>query len=485
MKARLFITTIILSGAIGLYAQNQEDALRYSKMNLTGTARYLGLGGALGAVGADFSALSTNPAGLGLFRKSEYSLTPAFSLAKTETTYLGKLREDNRYNLNLANLGVVFAKDLTAGTDAPGWKMVQVGLGMNRLSNFNNRILLEGNNKHHSLLTGYAHQADGNQPKNLDQFTTKLAYDADLLWVFDSTNLYYDADVYRGGVLQQKSITTSGSINEMVFGIGSNYDDRFYLGASIGIPFVRYNYESIYTEKDNADTIYYFKSFDRFEEISTRGTGFNVKFGAILRATDWLRLGAAFHSPTFYSKLHDSWSYSMKSRFDNGKEYTSEAPDGKFDYELTTPMKAIGSAMVQFGKMGFVSAEYEFVDYSEAKLNSSTYKYFDENTEIREKYTAAHNLRFGAEWRLREIYIRGGYAMLGSPYKSGVNDGKADQLSLGFGIRDADYFVDFGYRVSSYNEDSHLYWVPEGFNAPVANNKFANQVFMITFGWRY
>ncbi len=485
MKTKLFIMAIFISIGLAINAQNQEDALRYSRMSLTGTARYLGLGGALGAVGADFSSLSTNPAGIGLFRKSEYNITPAFALAKTETTYLGQVSEDNKYNLNLANLGVVYVKDLTAGTNAPGWKIVQFGIGMNRLNNFNNRILLQGHNKKHSLLTGYAHQADGSLPKNLDQFTTKLAYDTDLLWVFDSVRYYYDADVYRGGVLQQKSITTSGAINEMVFGISSNYNDRLFVGASIGWPFVRYNYKSVYSEKDNADTISYFKSFDRNEEINTKGIGLNMKLGAILRANDWLRLGLAYHSPTFYTNLRDDWKYSMKSNFDNGKSYTATAPDGKFEYELTTPMKVIASAMVQFGKMGFVSAEYEFIDYSEAKLNSGSYKFFDENTEIREKYTATNNLRLGAEVRLSEIYFRGGYAMMGNPYKTEVNEGQINQLSVGMGIREKDFFVDFGYRVSLTNEDYYLYYVPKGFTTPIANNKFSNKNFMITFGWRY
>ncbi len=483
MKKTFFIFIIILS-AIELHSQNQEDALRYSQFNLMGTARNIGLSGAIGAVGADFSGLSVNPAGLALFRGSEFNFTPMFSLSKTESSYFGQLRDDSGFNLGFTNLGVVISRGMATGQDQTGWNMVQFGVAINRLANFSNRITTEGHNRNNSLLTGYVHQADGTDSKNLDQFTTKLAFDTDLIWVFDTKNLYYDADVYRGGVLQQISRSTSGSIDELVFGIGGNYNNKFYLGAVLGIPMVDYYSESTFIERDNKDTIYFFKSFERSEELRTSGTGFNLKLGSILRATDWLRVGLAFHSPTFYTGLRDKWNYSMKSNFDNGKNFTASAPEGQFEYELTTPMKLIGSVMLQIGKLGFVSADYEVIDYSASKLNSDSYKFFDENNEIKTKYRTANNIRLGGEIRLSGLYLRAGMASFESPFKPGVNDGYMNQASFGIGIRNKRNYFDFGYRMNSLSEKSYLYWVPDGFTSPVAENKFDRQALVLTMGWR-
>ena len=55
-------------------AQNELDALRYSNTGTGGTARSYAMANAFGALGADLSAFHINPAGLGLYRKSEVSI---------------------------------------------------------------------------------------------------------------------------------------------------------------------------------------------------------------------------------------------------------------------------------------------------------------------------------------------------------------------------------------------------------------------------
>jgi hypothetical protein len=493
MNTRLLITLSLSLAMLTLYSQNQEDALRYGKTSLVGSARYMAMGGAYGSIGADFSALSINPAGIGMFRKSEFAFTPLITFSETEATYFGQMRDDSKYNLNLGNIGFVLSSDISGNAQAAGWQRLQFGFGLNRINNFSNRIFIQGFNDNSSLMTGYVHQADGIAPDDLDQFTTQLAYDAWLIWPMDDTEDYfYDTDAYFGGVNQQQTITTSGSMSEMLFTVGSSYNDRLYLGASVGIPYIRYKYESEYTETDPDNTYPEFISLTRNEKLETSGTGVNLKLGAILRATDWLRLGAAFHTPTYYSNMRDDWRYSMKSTLflDNKTENRSaQSQPGRFDYELTTPMKAIASATVLFGKSGLVSAEYEFADYSDMKLNSSSFKFVDENQAIRDEYTAAHNIKLGTEWRLNDVYFRGGYAIYSSPYSSDMNDGATDQLSLGIGLRQQDYYVDFAWVNSSYKEDKYMYWVPQGegldFSTPVANQTFNRQLFMLTLGWRF
>jgi len=492
MKTRMILTLAFLLKALATYTQTAEDALRYSRTSLSGSARLMGMSGAYSSVGADFSAISVNPGGLGMFRMSEFTLTPQIVFSETEATYFNELRDDSKYNLNLGNIGYVYSAPLAGdGLDA-GWKRIQLAFGLNRINNFNNRVFIQGFNNNSSLMTGYAHMADRTLPDNLDRFTTKLAYDTWLIWPMDTIDYYYDADMYSGNVMQQQIITTSGSMSEIVFAIGSNYNDRLYIGATVGVPYIRFRYESEYTETDPDNLSPAFISLTRNETVETRGTGLNLKLGMIARATDWLRLGAAFHTPTYYWNMRDEWRYRMSSELflDNRRENLSaESPLGRFDYELTTPMRAIGSATVLFGKSGLVTAEYEFTDYSEIKLNSATYKYVNENRSMRENYTTSHNIRFGTEWRLNDVYFRGGYAIFGSPYKTGINDGKGNQFSIGLGLRQENYYIDFAYVNSNYKEDRYMYWVPGGegldFITPIANQTFSRQHFMLTLGWRF
>jgi hypothetical protein len=104
MKKICLTLTLLGMFAGGTFAQNQLDALRYSRLNPSGTARFVAMGGAFGALGSDFSALSVNPGGIGLYRSSEFSITPSFSTTTTESQLNGNFREDSRYNFNLGNV---------------------------------------------------------------------------------------------------------------------------------------------------------------------------------------------------------------------------------------------------------------------------------------------------------------------------------------------------------------------------------------------
>ena len=108
-------------------------------------------------------------------------------------------------------------------------------------------------------------------------------------------------------------------------------------------------------------------------------------------------------------------------------------------------------------KKGLISIDYELIDYSSARLRSEFYGYDSENASIDRKYTHANNLRVGTEWRFDPFSIRGGYALYGSPFKSGVNDGVRENYSFGFGIREDVFYIDFAYIFSKTSEDYYIY----------------------------
>ena len=73
-KVFILCASILLS--VAAMAQNDIDAFRFSQVNWSGTARFMGAGGAFGSIGGDFSALATNPAAIGLYKKDEITFTP-------------------------------------------------------------------------------------------------------------------------------------------------------------------------------------------------------------------------------------------------------------------------------------------------------------------------------------------------------------------------------------------------------------------------
>ncbi len=483
MKKTSLLLIASLFFSITLNAQNEVDALRYSELNLGGTARFISLGGAFSALGADFSTLSTNPAGIGLYKKSEFSFSPSFYRGKTESDFYNNITEDSKFIFNVSNIGVVFPfflQNKFSKEERSGWKFAQFGFGLNRQNNFNNRMIMESSNHHNSLLTQYLDFADGINYQNLNPFDTEMAFNTYLLDTLGGSSSYISA-VPNGGVEQRKVITMSGSMNEFVFTLGGNYNDRLYIGGTLGLPFFSYTETSTYSEFDNADTITDFDAFELHEELTTRGSGINFKFGLIFRASNWVRIGAAFHTPTNYYKVEDDWNKTMKSFWDDGTVLNTESPKGKFDYSLTTPMRVIGSIAFIFGKAGLISADYEYADYAEAKLRSDDYGFVDENQAIRDKYTAQHNIKIGTEWRLDPITVRGGYAVYGTPFKSGINDGKRSSVSFGLGLRQRNFFIDLAYVYTHETEDYYLY--SSNYVNPAENNITSGN-FLITFGFK-
>jgi long-subunit fatty acid transport protein len=477
MKKTTCLLAMIVVLSFQAYSQNQVDALRFSQNIYGGTARSVAMGGAFGALGADFSTLSMNPAGIGLYKSSEITFSPSIYVGKTNSTYAGQSADDIKYNFNFSNAGIVFA--IIPKKPESVWKGIQLGIGVNRIANFNNSILIEGPNSQNSIVDNYLADATGVEPSALYQFGSELAFNTYLLDTLGGLTNYISA-IPNGGTLQQKYIEIHGSINELVVTIGGNYNDKLYIGGTFGFPYLRYYENSTYKETDTEDTIVGFNSMSLHEDIESEGTGFNFKLGLIYRITDWVRIGAAVHTPTFYN-MKDKYSREMTANYDNGVEYNAESPKGSFDYELNTPLKAIGSIAFVIGKHALISADYEFIDYSNARLHSKTYEFFEANEAIGKAYKGTSNIRAGFELKFDPVCIRGGYQLSFSPYKNDYNDGQRMAFSGGIGLRDKSYFIDLGYMYQAKSEDYYLYS-----NVPsAAVNDFSSHNIILTLGCKF
>jgi hypothetical protein len=473
-----------------LVAQNDVDALRYSRTTFGGTARYTSMAGAFGSLGADFSTLSINPAGIGLYSKSEFTITPSFFMGKTKSEFNNSTSEDYQYNFNLGNIGVVWVTDRN-NNETNIFKNFQLGFGMNRVNNFNTRMLMEGFNDKNSLIDTYVDNANGIPYQNIENDQNGLyAFDLNLAWwaflidtLDGSSNQYKGALPAGGGVWQRKEINTWGSMNEMVISGGTNIQDRVYIGLTLGFPSVRYFEESLYSEIDVRNDIFDFRKFTKYDELTTTGSGFNMKFGMIARPADWMRVGGAIHSPTWYGNMRDEWFTKIYSEFDNGDAYSEWSPNGSYNYNLETPWRALGSLSFVLYQRALLSADYEFVDFSMAHLRASDYNFYDENIEIKRKYTATHNVRVGGEMRFDFFAVRGGFGYNMSPYADDINDGDRYYYTGGFGYRDKDFFIDLAFVRSLQKEDYYFYGSPNVATNPVKNTGITNSL-LITLGMR-
>jgi len=491
MKRYFIIALLLIAAILDTRGQGAVDALRYSRLSIGGTARYMGMSGAFGALGGDFTVSSTNPAGLGIYSTSEMSITPSVFIGSTESLYNGEINKDSRANFALGNAGFVMTSRLDPRTSM-GWKSVQFASGLNRLADFNNQTLISGFNAENSLLDTYVQAANGINYWDLEEDPYgSYAFDLSPAWwtyLLDlgDTSIYnqYISPVPGGNVQQTKAINTRGSMNEYVFSFAANYQDKLYLGATFGIPFIRYYEHSVYTESDIDGSIYDFSHFDRIEDVETHGNGFNFKFGMIYRLTDWMRIGASFHSPSWFSNMEDYWQVTMKSYFDNGDSYVRNSPSGNYQYDLMTPMRVQGNVGFIIGNVGLVSADYEWVDYSMARLSAYDYSFDEENRTITNSYKSGHNFRVGTEWRYNIFSFRGGVRYETSPYDNNLNDGSLLGFSAGLGFRTGPFFMDLAYAYTSRVEDYYLYNTTDIYTNAASNTARTSTV-LTTFGLKF
>lgn len=459
MKKIISVVSLIVLCLQFIQAQTSEDALRYSRVNYGGTARFGGLSGAFGALGADFSTTAINPAGIGLYSMSEMTFTFAPIIGNTSSTYNGTTATNSRTNFGIGNFGFVF--NINPSTNST-LKSINIGFGFNRQNDFNSSTRIVGFNAKNSLMSNYTdilnrEQVSPSVVRDLYPFDMGLAYAANLV-PYDTIWKEYYCDAAYGGVTQKKDITTYGSMNELDFTFSANFSNNLFIGITFGIPMISYYENSVYREENTFDTIPEFKNLTYVYNLQTKGTGFNLKAGVIYKPIQWFRVGLAVHTPTWYPAMQDEWFSSMQSSFTttlwNSTQYS---PVGYYDYKLRTPFRAIGSLAFFVGQYGLVSADYEYVNYSQARLNSSGDPFTIANNEILTNYRSWGNIRIGTEWALSNFRLRGGFAYFSDPYTSTASNGQRFQASAGFGYRSKYFFADVSYIWSKMNQDYYLY----------------------------
>ncbi|MEG1571935.1 MAG: hypothetical protein RR328_00125 [Bacteroidales bacterium] len=478
-----------------MQAQTDVDLLRYSQLNISGNARFTAMSGAFGALGANFSALSTNPAAIGLYSKHEVSITGALSGNNTRSKYLdGKMREDGGLSFNVPSGGMVFVVYEGSQLETNAWRRIQLGFGVNRMNDYNNNTYIEGFNAKNSMVDKFIQNANGINPGNLNGFYEGMAYQLYLLDPIDSVKWLYDSPIKGGNVNQKKILESYGATTEMVFTVGSNYSDKLYLGATIGVPFIYYSEYSTYKETNTENLPFYrpFQSFTFSEKLQTRGTGINVKLGLIYKPVDFFRLGFAVHSPTYYY-MKDNYQTGMKVDMtiaESPDAVKSQSKSGYYAYNIITPMRALLSLGFVIGTRGSVDIEGEFIDYRHMKLRAQDNFAYDVNDVVRNKYVATGNLRIGTEWRVNPVSFRAGYAMQGNPYSKDFNSefvqhGVKHSYSLGLGFNRGPWSLDLAFQQQFGKQNYYLYNLENNKNIFPASLEQSKYIISFTLGFKF
>jgi hypothetical protein len=472
MKKYLLIFSLFLFG--NLFSQNDQDMLRYSQSGIGGDARFMGMAGSFGALGANLSCVNYNPAGLGLYLKGEWNVTGGIRAATVTADHYGNRNKDYKSGLVLPQMGFVKAieKQSPFTTEREqkrhkDWsRRTAFALTYNRISSLNYNTTIEAEVYNTSITHDFVRAANGKTNDQLSGFYEGLAWNAYLINEYSNSNTQYWAMVDPNvKVKQTKTIQAVGGMQEYSFALSHAIDNKTYLGGSLNVVRAKYTYDGKHSEEDDKDSILWFKSMYFEEVIQSSGLGVNLKLGIIHRVNSNLRIGAALHTPTRIS-MTDTYQDICYAKYDtvsqypqiSGKEFTY-SDTGRFRYKVVTPMRATASIAYLPNKFVAVNADYEYINYGSGSLQSTPMVFADVNRNIRSTYKATGNLRIGMELNVKPVILRAGFASYGSPLGNMLT-GKyvRNTYSIGAGIkRDNNLYFDAAISVNQWNEDYYLY----------------------------
>ncbi|HMB94310.1 MAG TPA: outer membrane protein transport protein [Rhodothermales bacterium] len=487
----------LLVAAVGVQpasAQTAEDAIRFTDRSPATGVRMMGMAGA-GIVGvADYSALFSNPAGLGFFRSSSasgalqsvYTTDESFYSTPGNESFL----DSDATSTQFGNLAYVYRAPTRRGSFV-------IAAAFNQINTYERELRFEGNNSTSTISTSFL-PFDGEYGlTNSDEldFLDDLPFAAFNGGFFDyfpdrlPDYPFLEAVVPGTTIQQSGTVTEEGRMSELSFGGALEAAPRVMVGLSANIAFGTYEFNSLFAEDDIFDengladysvllddgTL--FEGFDFLEyeqRLQSDLLGVNLRLGLSAQAASNLRVGLTLETPTYYT-VNEDYGASYLTGFDDGNTLSygddfDDVGNGEFEYEIQTPWR-LGVGVGFNAENVFVTGDVEYVDWSQLELDAETDRSFfaDLNRGIEEAYEPVINTRLGIEYRLGDLSLRGGFAyrpdpLDTAPLRSDGSELERDKtfFSAGFGYRFQRQFqVDFGWMqgrfdsaYSAYPEDS-------------------------------
>lgn len=513
---RYILVALSLMSVVGLNAQSMYDAYTFSATDYLGTARVVGLGGAVGALGSDIGTIGVNPAGSAVASYSQFVISPSISSSRTRTSYAldpnasyqGGVNS-NRSMFKLPNIGAT--SRIESGLLGAA---VTFGFVINTTYDYNYEHSGRGINGVSSKFAEMARAAQGitnssfesnsfyDNPDYSSLWDVAMGYNVGLINAYGTDGNYVGCtevltdDNRRyvpGDLIQRSRQILSGSKNDLLFNMALDFSNGFYLGFNIGVPYFGYENMERYTESarvvedfpikftynDGSVVDTYFDNATYQYNYSAYGSGVYGKVGFIWLPFAGLRIGAAYQTPTAMD-IEETWIHSGRVSYANGASYSGSSREGSYEYTLITPRHYDFSVAYTFGRIGLVSADLSAEDYRNVRFedsyNDGTFDFVNTATSIFSGF--AYNLRVGAEVNLTSNFaIRAGASLKTSAEKYYYSDGK----EVYYSDYDDDYY--HGRKVlpdnSKYvNDITRSYSVGFGYNP--AGSFFADFALRLT-----
>lgn len=395
--------------------------------DLSGTARYIGMGGAMDALGADISTIGTNPAGIGLFRKNQFSGSLSVNIQEDGKSF----QDGSKTHVSFDQIGFVYS--------SPSGKTGFLNIAFNYRKNRNFNYVLSAvnalNGSAQCNQTSLKAMNDKdlfyyNQEKKEFYYNSLAASQLDVLYI---RNMIYDREtdcVYGfDGSDYDFTRAHTGYISEFDFNISGNIKNRLYLGLTVGVNYVNYKGYSEYYEMLNSTEITDVLITDNHK---IDGYGMNVKAGVIFRPIEEspFRIGASVSTPTFYRLTTENYTT------------IGDYVDGittKKDFRFNTPWKFGLSLGHTIGNNLALGAVYEYADYGTCDMRTIDGEYYDywadnyysesSSDNVMKRHTentlkGVSTIKLGAEFKPdKNIALRLGYNYVSPIYnESGVRD---------------------------------------------------------------
>lgn len=485
----IFALSVFASYAM---AQGAQDVYRFSQSNFsTITARSAGMGGAFVSLGADASSMSTNPAGLGMYTKSEVAITPVLGFGRMNTSVSGgesMRRHDTHFGLN--NFSAVFAG-----------RGFAIGVGSNRLTDFNSRYASQGGASGKSLSDMFARQLDGIPSSSIgspegDEYRAFYKYGPDMWGAilgyqtflvepdgggasYSTAPSLYDGDL----VVPMQSVSTYGGIDEINISTAGNYNDIVYYGVSFGIQTINYKEVNSYSEITpvgaDGEALNHgdLDNFTYNQTLVSRGTGFNIKLGVTVRPLDWLRVGVAYHTPTWTVMSEQYGADITNYRFGYRDPVWADSPILDNEYSMSSPSRFMAGVSFVVARRLILSADYERVWYDAMKFRTPDLR--GQNSVISDIYRGVNNVRLGAEYQpVSRVFVRAGYAYRSSAYRDPMlrDFDMGSQYSAGVGYRSRHFSIDAAYVYGGNSYRPYAYY--EGSDGVVSRSGHRSTVLL-------
>ncbi len=402
-----------------------DQAVLFSTESNFGTARYVGMSGAFGALGNDMSAVDINPAGLAVYNAGEFSTTFTYRDTDINSNFYGTNTANNDDSFRFSQIGGLNVWDSFGNPDIYKFAF---GFNYSVVNHYNNNYVVNGN----SGIPEYPDDPDFNFDDNPDN---------DINYINVDDQYFYNY--------------TSGINDKFNFSFATLYKEIVYLGASMAFHHIDFYQNTVFEESNNDGTG---NTMDvrNVEYLSTYASGFNFGLGIIVKPTAGLRLGASYQSPIWYNlseRFEQRLSYVFNGELDPNPDYPLP---NYYDYQLKTPGKFTGSMAYVFGKYGLISFDYIYQGYKNTKLQPTS-NFIDENADLSAGLRNTSSIKMGTEWKYNIFSFRGGYRIIQSPFADSTTEYDIKGYSFGLGIKFSRRFgMDFAYDNSSQRDEYAL-----------------------------